>query len=71
MDLFDEDIAGGAGHTFSFVVGDNSVICPDLTVAESWGVCDVSWYVWSGAAFNIGGRNGVIFKDQKFSPISE
>ena len=58
LDLFDEDIAGGASHSFSFVVGDNSVICPDLTVSESGGVCDVGWDVWNRAAFNVGGRNG-------------
>lgn len=36
MNLLDQNIARGTGHTFTFIVGDDGIICPNLDTGEFW-----------------------------------
>ena len=71
LDLFDEDIAGSAGHAFSFIVGNNGVICPDLAVAECGGGCYINGDVGDNSTVHINSGDIGVFEDQKLTPVSE
>ncbi len=66
LDLLDEDVPGGAGHTLPLVVGDDGVVGPDLGVSENGGGGDVS-----SDNRHTPGTGPRVLSDEKVLPIPE
>lgn len=70
LHLLNEDITRGASHTLTLVVGDNSVVSPDLSSAEDrYASQEVSGWDDCHALFSA--YNGVVGHDEKVAPVTE
>jgi len=68
LDLLDENITGSTGHTLTFVIGDNSVVSPDLGDTEDGGDGNVSGYNEVGTLFTYSSN---VLEDKKVLPVAE
>jgi len=60
LNLFDEDVAGGACHSLTFVVGDNGVVSPDVDSAKFGFTAGEGPEVAAGAGSGEGGDGAAV-----------